>query len=82
MLYDAERMTETVRQWVVDRCKDFGETETGLLYQDFQKWVYATRAMKRYPGPSAFGEALRLAGYSKIRKRGITFWVGIELRPK
>lgn len=80
MLYNNEWMVELIRKWALARCDDFGEGTSGTLYTSFKSWVYETRSMKHFPGPVAFGEAMRGAGYEKYRKDGRTRWVGIALR--
>lgn len=82
MLYDADRMISLIRTWAADHCADFGEEESAALYIDFKQWIVKTRAMKHFPGPVAFGEAMRGAGYQKYRKNGLVRWVGIALKPK
>lgn len=73
---------ENVQCWAGAECTDFGECSSAELYSSFSRWVVANRTMRRLCGRTAFGEALKLAGYSKIRKGGETYWTGIELKRK
>lgn len=81
-LRNEEYMTDLVKRWAETRCTDFGETGAPHLYESFKSWVYETRAMRRFPGPIAFGMALRAAGYEKRLVRGLTYWTGIALKPQ
>jgi len=82
MLYDEERMIGLIRRWAVECCLGFGDCEGGPLYASFAAWVFQTRSMKRLPGRTVFGAALRAAGYEKFRKGPMTHWAGIALKPK
>ena len=80
-----DHMIDLIRRWATECCDDFGETETGHLYESFASWIVRTRAMRRLPGRVLFGQAMRLAGYEKrvawLGDGQRTMWTGVVLKP-